>query len=109
MVLRNRGGASCLTGGRGRQGCDRQRRRQGLLLWGETVRIVQITPGAGGMYCGNCFRDNTLVAGFRREGHDVLMIPLYLPMTLDEENQASGMPILFSGVTVYLEQKLPLA
>jgi glycosyltransferase involved in cell wall biosynthesis len=72
------------------------------------MRIVQITPGAGGMYCGNCFRDNTLVAGFRREGHEVLMIPLYLPMTLDEENQASGIPIFFSGVTVYLEQKLPL-
>jgi glycosyltransferase involved in cell wall biosynthesis len=72
------------------------------------MRIVQITPGAGGMYCGNCFRDNTLVAGFRREGHEVLMIPLYLPMTLDEEDQASGMPIFFSGVTVYLEQKVPL-
>src|SRR5690242_21881026 len=72
------------------------------------MRIVQISPGAGGMYCGNCFRDNTLVAGLRREGHDVLMVPLYLPMTLDEEDQASGMPIFFSGVTVYLEQKVPL-
>lgn len=60
------------------------------------------------MYCGNCFRDNTLVAGLRREGHDVLMVPLYLPMTLDEEDQASGMPIFFSGVSVYLEQKIPL-
>jgi glycosyltransferase involved in cell wall biosynthesis len=72
------------------------------------MRIVQITPGAGGMYCGNCFRDNTLVAALRREGHDVLMVPLYLPMTLDEEDQASGMPIFFSGVSVYLEQKIPL-
>lgn len=60
------------------------------------------------MYCGNCFRDNALVAGLRREGHDVLMIPLYLPMTLDEEDQASGIPIFFSGINVYLEQKLPL-
>jgi len=72
------------------------------------MRIVQITPGAGGMYCGNCFRDNTLVAEFRRAGHDVLMIPLYLPMTLDEEDQSSGIPIFFSGVAVYLEQKFPL-
>src|SRR4029078_12023032 len=71
-------------------------------------RIVQITPGAGGMYCGNCFRDNTLVAGLRREGHDVVMLTLYLQMTLDEDDQASGMPIFFSGVTVYLEQKVPL-
>ncbi len=72
------------------------------------MRIVQITPGAGGMYCGNCFRDNTLVAGLRRAGHDVLMVPLYLPLTLDEEDQTSGIPIFFSGVTVYLEQKIPL-
>jgi glycosyltransferase involved in cell wall biosynthesis len=71
------------------------------------MRIVQITPGAGGMYCGNCFRDNTLVAEFRRQGHDVLMIPLYLPMTLEEENQSSGIPVFFSGINVYLEQKLP--
>lgn len=60
------------------------------------------------MYCGNCFRDNALVAEFRRQGHDVLMIPLYLPMTLDEEDQSSGIPVFFSGINVYLEQKMPL-
>jgi glycosyltransferase involved in cell wall biosynthesis len=60
------------------------------------------------MYCGNCFRDNALVAEFRRRGHEVLMIPLYLPMTLDEEDQSSGIPVFFGGINVYLEQKLPL-
>jgi len=60
------------------------------------------------MYCGNCFRDNALVAEFRRQGHDVLMIPLYLPMTLEDEDQASGIPVFFSGVNVYLEQKVPI-
>ena len=69
------------------------------------MNIVQITPGAGGMYCGNCFRDNALVAELRKLGHSVLMVPLYLPMTLDEEDQSSGTPIFFSGVNVYLEQK----
>lgn len=69
------------------------------------MNIVQITPGAGGMYCGNCFRDNALVAGLRQLGHSVLMIPLYLPMTLDEEDQSEGTPTFFSGVNVYLEQK----
>ena len=72
------------------------------------MQIIQVTPGAGGMYCGNCFRDNALVAEFRRQGHEVLMIPLYLPMTLDEEDQSSGIPVFFSGINVYLEQKLPL-
>ena len=69
------------------------------------MNIVQITPGAGGMYCGNCFRDNALVAALRELGHQVLLVPLYLPMTLDEEDQSRGTPIFFSGINVYLEQK----
>src|SRR5213075_1249170 len=72
------------------------------------MNIVQITPGAGGMYCGNCFRDNALVASLRGLGHQVLMVPLYLPMTLDEEDQSSGTPIFFGGINVYLEQKSAL-
>ena len=60
------------------------------------------------MYCGNCFRDNALVAALRGAGHEVTMIPLYLPFTLDEENQASDTPIFYNGVNVYLEQKSAL-
>lgn len=71
------------------------------------VNIVQITPGAGGMYCGGCFRDNALVGALRKLGHDTLMLPLYLPLTLDEADQSAGTPIFFSGVNVYLEQKMP--
>jgi glycosyltransferase involved in cell wall biosynthesis len=33
------------------------------------------------------------------------MVPLYLPLTLDEEDQSRGTPIFFNGVNVYLEQK----
>jgi glycosyltransferase involved in cell wall biosynthesis len=73
-----------------------------------TMTIVQITPGAGAMYCGNCFRDNALVAALRRMGHDVTMVPLYLPLTLDEEDQSAGTPIFFGGINVYLEQKSAL-
>src|ERR1051325_2709651 len=72
------------------------------------MNIVKITPGAGGMYCGNCFRDNALVAALRELGHQVLMVPLYLPMTLDEEDESRGTPIFFNGVNVYLEQKSAL-
>jgi glycosyltransferase involved in cell wall biosynthesis len=59
------------------------------------------------MYCGGCFRDNALVAALRKLGHDTLMLPLYLPLTLDEADQSAGTPIFFSGVNVYLAQKLP--
>jgi len=69
------------------------------------MNLVQITPGAGGMYCGNCFRDNALVAALRKRGHEVLMVPLYLPMTLDEESQAAGVPTFFGGINVYLQQQ----
>jgi len=72
------------------------------------MNIVQVTPGAGAMYCGNCFRDNALVAALRKMGHDTLMVPLYLPLTLEEEDQSAGTPIFFSGINVYLEQKSAL-
>ena len=33
------------------------------------------------------------------------MVPLYLPMTLDEESQAAGVPTFFGGINVYLQQQ----
>ena len=72
------------------------------------MNLVQLTPGAGGMYCGNCFRDNALIAELRRQGHQALMVPLYLPMTVDEADQTAGTPIFYGGVSVYLEQKSSL-
>lgn len=59
------------------------------------------------MYCGNCFRDNALVGALRRLGHDAVMVPMYLPMTLDEGSTAGSVPTFFGGINVYLSQKLP--
>ncbi len=72
------------------------------------MNIIQLTPGAGAMYCGGCLRDNALVTALRKLGHQVLMVPLYLPLTLDEEDQSAGTPVFFSGINVYLEQKVAL-
>ena len=69
------------------------------------MNIVHITPGAGGMYCGNCFRDNALVHELRKQAHSVLMVPLYLPLNLDEPDETVGTPIFFGGINVYLQQK----
>jgi glycosyltransferase involved in cell wall biosynthesis len=74
-------------------------------LFRREVNLLQLSPGAGAMFCGNCLRDNALVAALRDQGHQVLMVPLYLPVTLDESDQSAGMPIFFGGVNVYLEQK----
>ena len=57
------------------------------------------------MYCGGCLRDNALVAALRKLGHQVTMVPLYLPLTLDEADQSGGTPVFFGGLNVYLEQK----
>src|ERR1700689_847742 len=72
------------------------------------LRIVQITPGAGKMFCGACLRDNALVMALRKLGHAATMTPLYLPLTLDEEDQSAGTPIFFGGISVYLEQQSAL-
>jgi len=71
------------------------------------LKIVQLTPGAGEMYCGNCLRDNALVACWKRLGHDACMVPLYLPLTLDEPDQSESVPVFFGGVNVFLDHKIP--
>jgi glycosyltransferase involved in cell wall biosynthesis len=72
------------------------------------LRIVQLTPGAGKMFCGACLRDNALVSALRRQGHSVVMAPMYLPLTLDEDDQTDGMPIFFGGINVFLDQQSAL-
>lgn len=69
------------------------------------MRVAQLTPGAGGMFCGSCLRDNTLVRELRRLGHDALMVPLYMPLQVDEEDTSAGTPVFFGGIHVYLQQK----
>jgi glycosyltransferase involved in cell wall biosynthesis len=73
------------------------------------MKIVQITPGAGGdFYCDNCLRDASLVLELRRRGHDVLLLPLYLPMAAEGPDPTRGVPIFFGGINVYLQQKSAL-
>lgn len=73
------------------------------------MRIIQICPGSGdNFYCENCLRDAALVKAVRKLGHDVLMVPLYLPLQADKVEQVSNAPIFFGGVNVYLQQKLSL-
>ena len=68
------------------------------------MNIIQLTPGAAGMFCGGCMRDNSLVAALRRAGHDALLVPLYTPLRTDEPNN-SYERIFFGGINVYLQQK----
>jgi glycosyltransferase involved in cell wall biosynthesis len=67
------------------------------------MRILSITAGAAGMYCGSCFRDNGLAAELLARGHDVTLIPVYTPTRTDETN-VSRSDVLFGGISVYLQQ-----
>ncbi len=71
------------------------------------MKILSITAGAAGMYCGSCLRDNALAAELMKQGHDVLLVPIYTPTLTDEEN-VSQHRIFFGGISVYLEQHVPL-
>ena len=71
------------------------------------MRILQLTAGAAGMYCGTCLRDNSLAAALMKLGHDVTLLPLYTP-TLTDERNVSNEKVFFGGISVYLEQNYAL-
>ena len=68
------------------------------------MRILHVTAGAANMYCGSCMRDNALAAELKRQGHDVVLMPVYTPTLTDEENVSDGR-VFFGGIAVYLQQK----
>lgn len=68
------------------------------------MKILSITAGAAGMYCGSCFRDNALAAELIHRGHDVVLQPVYTPTRTDEQN-VSAPRVLFGGISVYLQQR----
>ena len=73
------------------------------------MKFAFLTPGTGSYYCGACMRDNALAKGLHQAGHEVSMLPMYLPLQLDEERlgEEEAPPIFFGGINVYLQQKIP--
>jgi hypothetical protein len=70
------------------------------------MKIAQLTPGSGdNFYCENCLRDGAIVRAMRAAGHDIFLVPMYLPIengAIDPDTQG---PLFFGGVNVYLQQK----
>ena len=72
------------------------------------MKIVQIIPGSGGsFYCGNCLRDSKYVVALREQGHEVIKIPMYLPIFSDEHD-IEDIPVFYGAVSIYLKQLYPL-
>lgn len=80
------------------------------------MKIVNIVPGFGGIfYCGNCQRDGAFVRELRRAGHQATLLPMYLPLTINDPsvvtNQGSDVtdtPVFYGAVSIYLKQQFPL-
>jgi glycosyltransferase involved in cell wall biosynthesis len=68
------------------------------------MKILQIIPGSGDtFYCSNCLRDNLYAQALRKAGHEVMIMPLYLPLT-DKSFQANT-PLFFPATSFFMEQK----
>lgn len=72
------------------------------------MNIVQIIPGSGGsFYCGNCMRDSKFVTALRKEGHQVVKLPMYLPLFSDEHD-LGDVPVFYGAISIYLKQLYPV-
>lgn len=73
------------------------------------MKIVHIVPGTGGsFYCENCVRDGDLFNGLQALGHDVTLVPLYLPLSVDGELVKTETPIFFGAISTYLKERFPI-
>lgn len=72
------------------------------------MKIVHVTPGTAGIfYCQNCMRDHALLRSLIGLGHDVHMVPMYLPLNLDDDNKIDDNPIFYGAINIYLKERLP--
>ena len=71
------------------------------------ARVIYLTAGAAGMYCGSCLHDNAVTRGLMKIGVNIQLLPLYTPIRTDEED-VSVDRVFFGGINVFLQQKIPL-
>ncbi|MCL2727836.1 MAG: glycosyltransferase family 4 protein [Bacteroidales bacterium] len=68
------------------------------------MKILFIIPGSGdAFYCGNCFRDYLYVKALQHVGHEVTVMPLYLPLT--DKSFNANTPLFFPATSYYVAQK----
>jgi glycosyltransferase involved in cell wall biosynthesis len=72
------------------------------------MKIVHIIPGSGGtFYCQNCMRDNELIKSLKDLGNDVIMVPLYLPLSAETSGVIGDTPVFFGAINIYLKEVFP--
>jgi len=76
---------------------------------GKKIKIVNIVPGFGGtFYCGNCLRDSGHTKSLIKLGHDAMMLPIYLPLTMEHGIEKDTNPIFYGAVNIYLKQNFKI-
>lgn len=58
------------------------------------------------MFCGSCMHDNALSRALSAEGWNIQLVPTYTPIRTDESDFSVD-KVLFGGINVYLQQKVP--
>ena len=66
-------------------------------------RVLYLTAGAAGMYCGSCLHDNALAGALRQDDVDVVLLPMYTPIRVDTEDN-SLQRVMMGGIHLYLRQ-----
>ncbi len=70
---------------------------------------MHIIPGSGGsFYCGNCLRDAKYVEALRKSDHQVVKLPMYLPLFADEHDLSREIPVFYGAISIYLKQLFPI-
>lgn len=69
------------------------------------MKVTILTAGTGSYYCGACMRDNALARELISRGHEAHLVPMYLPLRLDEDRVDDGTPVFFGGINVFLQEK----
>jgi len=73
------------------------------------MNIMHIIPGSGGsFYCGNCLRDSKFVIAMRNSNHQVVKLPMYLPLFADEHDLSREIPVFYGAISIYLKQLYPI-
>jgi len=73
------------------------------------MKIMHVIPGSGGsFYCGNCLRDSKYVVAMRDSDHQVVKLPMYLPLFADEHDLTREIPVFYGAISIYLKQLYPI-
>ncbi len=72
---------------------------------GTDMRILQIVAGAGGFYCENCIRDQMLARKLKELGHDIILMPLYLPLPEEKNLGVETTPVFYGAINLYLRER----